>query len=315
MAKGSQPPERSVLVTRPTNEFYGIYVAAKQRQPYLFVVAFMTILAEFLPILLANVPYAVTQVHDAAIICARFVMVILVLMLLTLLASFFINWPYLPVDPRTIAGALYYITDSYMLKSFGGLALLDRKDKDLRVKEWGDRYYYGGITGRSGKRRMGVEKDVSLTNEVDRLDHDTAYRGFQMGPNQLPAPAPPPAPLGSTLPPLMSPPPLIDGTYGAYPVHQDHADVSRNVRTGSVRHRMDEHQLPAPADGPGYFTAPYADPADDDPGHHRSPFADPGNYTSPFADPTDGVPPPPRRPASRSAFGRRYEDLPQGAML
>src|SRR5688572_30067797 len=81
MKRRPQPADRSVLVTRPTNEFYGIYAAVKQRQPFVAVVAFMTILAEFLPILLSNVPYSLTQVHDSSIICARITIVVLFLQL------------------------------------------------------------------------------------------------------------------------------------------------------------------------------------------------------------------------------------------
>src|SRR3569833_336431 len=197
MQSRSQPPERSILVTRPTNEFYGLYAAIKQRRPFLFFEALMTVASEFFPVLLSNVPYTITQVEISPVISARITSVLLFFMLVTLGASFFIRWPYLPVDPRSIAGAMYYVTDSYLISSFDGVSLLDRKDKDTRVGEMGRRYYYGDVIGRSGRRRMGVDTDVSLTNDVD-----TAYRGFRMdreqlqyGPGRGPAPMPAMAPV------------------------------------------------------------------------------------------------------------------------
>jgi len=171
MGNHAQPPDKSILVTRPTNEFYGLFAAYKQRHVYLFVVSLMTVFSEFLPILLSNVPFSLTQVEISSIICARLTLGILLLMVLTLVASFFIKWPHLPVDPRTIAGAMYYITDSYMLHSFEGMGMLERKDRDGRIRQLGRRYYYGEIVGRSGRRRKAIDADVSLT------EADTAYRG------------------------------------------------------------------------------------------------------------------------------------------
>ncbi|OAA62070.1 hypothetical protein SPI_04929 [Niveomyces insectorum RCEF 264] len=157
MARRPQPPERSVLLGRLTNEFSGLTEAVRlcltgraDRQRHLHrrgrghvrevvvppailgAVALMTLLAEFLPALLANVPYSVTQTRPAAVVCARLVAAILVLMLAVLAASFVVcrggggggddaRWPALPADPRTIAGAMYYVTDSHS----GWMDLLD----------------------------------------------------------------------------------------------------------------------------------------------------------------------------------------------
>src|SRR6266566_2205139 len=107
MLRRPQPPERSILVTRPTNEFYGVYAALKQRQPYAFAAALMTIFSEFLPVLLSNIPASLTEVQIASVVCARITAAILCLMVLTLAASFFVRWPMLPVDPRSIAGAMF----------------------------------------------------------------------------------------------------------------------------------------------------------------------------------------------------------------
>ncbi|KAL0944857.1 uncharacterized protein CTRU02_202744 [Colletotrichum truncatum] len=168
MARRSQSPEKSILLTRPTNGFYGMYAAVLDGNIILLLAAFMSILAEFLPILFANIPYNLTQTLESHNICARVSLAILAIMLITIIASLFIKWPEMPVDPRSIAGAMYYVNESRMLEDFEGLSKLDSKEREKRVKELGRRYFYGSITGRFGKR-MGVESVESI--------EDTAYTG------------------------------------------------------------------------------------------------------------------------------------------
>ncbi|CAK7220779.1 hypothetical protein SCUCBS95973_004278 [Sporothrix curviconia] len=197
-----QPPERSILLPlRPTNEISGLWVALRlachsfgggghrhERPPlrhavFLGLVALMTLASEFLPVLLTNVPYNVTQTLEASVVCAR---------------SVAVHWPALPADPRTIAGAMFYVVDSHVLPAAlasiadttGGacVALMDTKEKTARVRQLGRRYYYGDIVGRSGRRRFSVDADVTMLDPV--VDHmpaaeagqgtsmvTTAYRG------------------------------------------------------------------------------------------------------------------------------------------
>ncbi|KDN71084.1 hypothetical protein CSUB01_10148 [Colletotrichum sublineola] len=168
MDRQSQQPESSILLTRPTNSFYGIYAALLEGNVVLMLAAFMAILAEFLPILLSNIPYNLTQTLATHDICVLTSISILALMLVTLVASLFIKWPDMPVDPRSIAGAMYYINESRMLEDFEGLSTLNSDDREKKVKELGRRYFYGAISGKDG-RRMAVDSIESV--------EDTAYTG------------------------------------------------------------------------------------------------------------------------------------------
>lgn len=78
-------------------------------------------------------------------------------MLLVLLASLAIDWPHLPLDPRTIAGAMYYVCDSRMLAAFEGMADADKRERDVDVRRLRSRYGYGLIPALSGGERMGVD--------------------------------------------------------------------------------------------------------------------------------------------------------------
>ncbi|KAK1990896.1 hypothetical protein LX36DRAFT_663816 [Colletotrichum falcatum] len=168
MDRRSQQPESSILLTRPTNSFYGIYAAIIEGDVVLMLAAFMAILAEFLPILLTNIPYNLTQTLATHNICALTSISILALMLVALVASLFTKWPDMPVDPRSIAGAMYYIDESRMLEDFEGLSELDSAEREKKVKELGRRYFYGAINGKNGKR-MAVDSIESV--------EDTAYTG------------------------------------------------------------------------------------------------------------------------------------------
>lgn len=77
--------------------------------------------------------------------------------MLVILGSFLIKWPNLPVDPSTIAGAMYYVCDSWMLDSLQHTSTLKRKKRDWVVSAMGKRYKFGEIIGQSGAMRAGVD--------------------------------------------------------------------------------------------------------------------------------------------------------------
>lgn len=82
-------------------------------------------------------------------------------MVLVVVGSFFITWPHMPVDPSTIAGAMYYVCDSWMLPRFEGLSTMKRRSRDFQVNEMGLKYEFGQITGASGVVRIGVDASSS----------------------------------------------------------------------------------------------------------------------------------------------------------
>ncbi|KAL8393268.1 hypothetical protein RB595_003161 [Gaeumannomyces hyphopodioides] len=176
MARRPQPPERSVLVSRTSNGFYGLYRAARQREPYTFLVALMACLAEALPVVLSNVPYKSTQTLASHVVCARVSLAVLAAMLAVLLASFLLDWPALPADPRSVGGLMYYVTDSYFVGDLQGVSTLDGKARSRRVRELGRRFYYADdFFGRSGlRRRGGIDSDAGLDGQLGRVD--TEYK-------------------------------------------------------------------------------------------------------------------------------------------
>ncbi|KAF5666373.1 hypothetical protein FHETE_6257 [Fusarium heterosporum] len=159
MSHGPQSASNSVLLTRPTNPFSGFWSAIKHRQIFPGLVALMAIFSEFMPILLANIPYSLSQVRISHDICARLSVGILALMAFTLLLSFVIRWPDMPVDPRSIAGAMYYVSESNMVDHFSGMPAMDGEERKRRIKELGGTYLYGELTTRAGERRPAVEWD------------------------------------------------------------------------------------------------------------------------------------------------------------
>lgn len=90
-------------------------------------------------------------------------------MLLVMAASFFIRWPPMPVDPRSIAGALWYVCQSRMLDDFAGLSEMSSREREKRVEEMGKRYYFGELVG---KERIGVDAVAGFGEGVV-----TAYLG------------------------------------------------------------------------------------------------------------------------------------------
>ncbi|KAI1859555.1 uncharacterized protein JN550_011963 [Neoarthrinium moseri] len=109
MSECAQPAERSILQSPSTNPFSGLWSAVKRREALLGTVAAAAIFSECLPILLSNVPYSVTQTYVVYLVCHWLTVSILGLMASLLVYMFFVQWPHLPADMRSIAGAAYYL--------------------------------------------------------------------------------------------------------------------------------------------------------------------------------------------------------------
>lgn len=100
----------AVHINPPTNAFSGLYNSLRRnrRDLYLGAVSATAIMSEFLPALLNNVPYRVVQTYLAHVVCTWMAVGVLSIMVLVVLASFFVDWPDLPIDPSTIVGAAFY---------------------------------------------------------------------------------------------------------------------------------------------------------------------------------------------------------------
>lgn len=158
LSKYALPAERSILLSPPTNSFYGIYSAFRRRSFFLGAVAFTTILAElFLPVTLSHVPFSHLDTYETQLVCAWLSISILALMVLVILYSFFVQWPNMPVDPRTIAGAMFYVCDSWMLGTMEGMATIGKKERDSIMRSQRLRYEFASSEGVSGKERMSVD--------------------------------------------------------------------------------------------------------------------------------------------------------------
>ncbi|KAI1769766.1 hypothetical protein F4818DRAFT_456612 [Hypoxylon cercidicola] len=157
LAKSPQHARRSILLAPPTNAFSGLWSSIRRRHGFLAVVALASILSEFLTIFLGNIPFQITQTLLVHNLCTWAAVGILCIMILVVAGSLFVTWPHIPVDPSTVAGAMYYVCDSLMLDRFEGLSTMKRQDRDKRVNEMGLKYKFGKITGASGVVRVGVD--------------------------------------------------------------------------------------------------------------------------------------------------------------
>ncbi|KAH8880852.1 hypothetical protein GQ53DRAFT_889304 [Thozetella sp. PMI_491] len=156
-----QLAERSVLVSPATNVFSGLWKAIEYRDVYLGAVALAGFVSKFTPILLSNVPYSLTLTWEAHEICTWMVVSVLVYMILVLVVSSFIEWPYLPADPDTLAGRLYYICDSQILETCEGMSTMPDKARRGALARSKLQYSFGEMTGLSGTTRVGIGCSVN----------------------------------------------------------------------------------------------------------------------------------------------------------
>ncbi|KAK3985152.1 hypothetical protein QBC44DRAFT_405464 [Cladorrhinum sp. PSN332] len=162
LSQSPRTAQDSVILSPPMNAFSGIWSAAKRRHFFLIIVAFTGVLSEFMPVLLNNVPFRVTQTWLASRVCNWLAICILSVMWLVVVGSFFVSWPHMPVDPSTIAGAMYYVCDSRLLLLLGsveGFSVLSREERDRKMREMmpGVKIRFGNVVGLSGRGRVGVD--------------------------------------------------------------------------------------------------------------------------------------------------------------
>jgi len=158
MYESPQPARRSVLLPPPDEAFTGLADAIKRRHPFFIIVALTAVLSEFLPVLLSQVPWRVTEVEMAQKFGIFGSIGILAFMIIVVVGSFAVKWPYLPVDPSTMAGTMYYVYDSAsVLGAFEGTALMDRRKKDYEAGKLRDGFVLREIRDRNGRERMRIE--------------------------------------------------------------------------------------------------------------------------------------------------------------
>jgi hypothetical protein len=163
-----QPPTTTILVSPPTSVFTGFFGAVKRRETFVTTVAFTTILAKFVPTLLSTVPFSPIQTWHLHLVCTWMTVASLAFMSLVLAYGLlFVRYPPLPIDPRTLAGRIYYLCDSpAVVEDFRGLSLLRLSGGSggRRGNGWKDkvdgrkRYRFGKMIGASGEVRIGLER-------------------------------------------------------------------------------------------------------------------------------------------------------------
>lgn len=111
-------------MTPPTNVFIGVWSAlfCGPRDYYLGAISTAGIFAELLPLLLSNVAFEAGDSHVGFRFCTWFAVVILCILLLVAATSFRVKWPHMPIDPTTVAGAMYYTSDPNMSSSVKGMS-------------------------------------------------------------------------------------------------------------------------------------------------------------------------------------------------
>lgn len=176
MARQPCLASQSILLSPcTTNIMSGAAVAVRQRHGLLLAAALMTGIAEiFLPALLANVPFALTQTYAGWVTSTAASLAVLSAMVAVLLVSLvFSRWPHMPVDPRTLAGAIYYFSESSKLRGdlYGRrVALLDDASRDAEVKALGRRFVYVPVElpGKGFRMAVEVEDDDEEARGVPR---------------------------------------------------------------------------------------------------------------------------------------------------
>lgn len=95
-------------------------------------------------------------------------------MIAVLLAHMWVvKWPYMPAAPDSLAGWIYYVCDSAMLRDFERLSMVGQRERDGRVERMGRVYRFGWMTGVSG---FGINRIG-----IDYPEGEQGYKMYSLG--------------------------------------------------------------------------------------------------------------------------------------
>ncbi|KAM7217640.1 hypothetical protein V8F06_007024 [Rhypophila decipiens] len=165
-----QPARRSVLHVRSPTVISGLLSAIRHRDVLAGSISLAGILSKFLPVPLASVPFQSSQTWQTHEICVWTTVTLLLIMIVVLIAHMWlVKWPAMPATPDSLAGWIYYVIDSAMLRDFERLSMVSTKERDKRVQRMGRLYRFGWMTGVSG---FGVSRIG--------IDYPEGEQGFKM---------------------------------------------------------------------------------------------------------------------------------------
>jgi len=157
LAAGPQPAEKSILIQRASTTFTGLWQAIRLLDLFGSAVAFAGVLSKFTPILLANIPFRLTLTWTTHSVCTWLSVAILSTMILVLVGFLLVKWPSIIPEPNTIAGCMYYVSDSKMLQDLEGVSLMGQKERSKWLRTKSRRYSLSTRVSSSGKFRVNVD--------------------------------------------------------------------------------------------------------------------------------------------------------------
>ena len=159
MHSSGVPAARSILLSIPAVPVLGLFAGIKEGDVLFSAVSFCATLSQILPVALVNVPFDRTTLYAAFVICIWWSISIVSLMILTLFFVFFYRPPTLPIQPRTLAAALYYLDASGIPERTGHLATVAEAERNRQIKSMGLRYSIGRVTGHDGRTKVGLQAE------------------------------------------------------------------------------------------------------------------------------------------------------------
>ncbi|KAF7955183.1 uncharacterized protein EAE97_000442 [Botrytis byssoidea] len=178
LLRGNAKPQNSILAPVHMSPYSALIPSIGRKHYLVSWISFCSILSEFLPITLANIPFSNTETRLVLLTCFYLAMAILSLMIIgvvLLLLRSRHGVKSLPKKPFTIAARLQYldptgeVDDSNLLRSLDGLASFEREERDARVISRGKLYSMG--TGEDGKLR--IDEDERIVGKWRKENRDS----------------------------------------------------------------------------------------------------------------------------------------------
>ncbi|KAK4649370.1 uncharacterized protein QC761_118270 [Podospora bellae-mahoneyi] len=142
---GEARPNPTILLNRHSSPICAFIPLLRNRHLAAASVAFTGIIAEFLIIALAGLPYRPGQLRSEFLFCGIASTIILCVMLVQL--ALVIIWrrklPHLPRQPDTIAAVMTYVAGTSMVRDFYGLEEMKTRERNKAIVQMGKVYAYG----------------------------------------------------------------------------------------------------------------------------------------------------------------------------
>jgi hypothetical protein len=166
MAKKPSGPASTILFKPSTTPIFCTVNTAMHGYYFVATLTLMTFLAEGMSVVVSGVPFAAGQTWMELLVSTYIALAVLGLMMIVSALVIFRRFsePELPLKPESMIAVMSYLYSSSMIYDFRGMANVDERSRDRKIKDSSKRYEFRRAVSRDGRYVWKVDEWIPETS-------------------------------------------------------------------------------------------------------------------------------------------------------